>query len=123
MLKIPSKKINNSSLPNSEPSLITSKSGNGYVFDERFFNSFQEVQCYKYLKYIGIPTKKMHMEYCIGKNYFDFFPLRRIFWEHHPISLKLGKDIYKYGKKRRQILDKLGIKIIHLLYQILCLRT
>ncbi len=81
---------------------------NGYVFDERYFNSFQEVQCYRYLKHIGIPSGKMHIEYRLGKNHFDFFPLKRVFWEHHPINLKLGKNIYKYGKERRQILDEHG---------------
>jgi len=82
--------------------------GSGYVFDKRYFNSFQEVQCYEYLKHVGIPPGKMHMEYRLGKNHVDFFPLKRMFWEHHPISLKLGKDIFKYGKKRRAILDKHG---------------
>ena len=48
------------------------------------------------------------MEYRLGKNHIDFFPLKRMFWEHHPINIKLGKDIYKYGKQRRAILDKHG---------------
>lgn len=88
---------------------------NGYVFDERFFNSFQEVQCYRYLKHIGIPPGKMHMEYKMGRNHFDFFPLKRVFWEHHPINHKLGSDIYKYGKQRRHILDAHGYEHIPLI--------
>lgn len=88
---------------------------NGYVFDDRFFNSFQEVQCYRYLKHVGIPPGKMHMEFRLGNNHFDFFPLKRVFWEHHPINLKLGKDIYKYGKQRRHILDKHGYEHIPLI--------
>jgi hypothetical protein len=82
--------------------------GNGYMYDQRYFNSFQEVQCYRYLKHLGIPPGKMHHEYRVGDNHFDFFPLKRVFWEHHPINLKLGHDIYKYGKKRRAILDAHG---------------
>jgi len=95
--------------------LIADQVDNGYVFDDRFFNSFQEVQCYRYLKHIGIPPGKMHIEYRLGKNHFDFFPLKRVFWEHHPINLKLGKDIYKYGKERRHILDKHGYEHIPLI--------
>jgi len=98
-----------------ENSLIAAHIDNGYVFDDRFFNSFQEVQCYRYLKHIGIPPGKMHMEYRLGKNHFDFFPLKRVFWEHHPINLKLGKDIYKYGKQRRHILDQNGYEKIPLI--------
>ncbi|MCW4048465.1 MAG: hypothetical protein NWE89_01880 [Candidatus Bathyarchaeota archaeon] len=89
--------------------------GKGYVVDERFFVSYQEVQCYKYLKYIGIPPGKMHHEYRIGKKHIDFFPLKRVFWEHHPIVLKLGHNIYKYGKQRRAILDKHGYSHIPLI--------
>lgn len=88
--------------------------GNGYVYDKRYFNSFQEVQCYGYLKHIGIPPGKMHMEYRLGKNHIDFFPLKRMFWEHHPINIKLGADIFKYGKQRRAILDKHGYEHIPL---------
>jgi hypothetical protein len=82
--------------------------GNGYVFDDRYFQSYQEVQCYRYLRFLGIPPGKMHREYRVGHNRFDFFPLKRVFWEHHPINMKLGKDIYRYGKKRRAILDGNG---------------
>ncbi|OGD44982.1 hypothetical protein A3K69_00830 [Candidatus Bathyarchaeota archaeon RBG_16_57_9] len=82
--------------------------GNGYVYDERYFNSFQEVQCYRYLKHLGIHPGKVHHEYQVGGSRFDFFPLRRVFWEHHPINLKLGQDIYRYGKRRRAILDGNG---------------
>ena len=98
-----------------EVSLIAAQMDNGYVYDDRFFNSFQEVQCYRYLKHIGIPPGKMHMEYRLGKNHVDFFPLKRVFWEHHPINLKLGKDIYKYGKQRRHILDQNGYDKIPLI--------
>ena len=95
--------------------MIATQIDNGYVFDNHFFNSFQEVQCYRYLKHIGIPPSKMHMEYTLGKNHFDFFPLKRVFWEHHPINIRLGKDIYKYGKKRRHILDENGYEHIPLI--------
>jgi hypothetical protein len=89
-------------------SMRAEPAGNGYLYDERYFNSFQEVQCYRYLKHLGIPPGKVHHEYRVGENSFDFFPLRRVFWEHHPINLKLGHDIYRYGKRRRAILDSNG---------------
>jgi len=88
--------------------------GKGYVYDDRFFSSFQEVQCYKYLKHLGIPPGKVHHEYQVGGSRFDFFPLRRVFWEHHPINLKLGQDIYRYGKRRRAILDDNGYRHVPL---------
>ncbi|MBN2334940.1 hypothetical protein JXL21_05230 [Candidatus Bathyarchaeota archaeon] len=88
--------------------------GNGYAYDGRYFCSFQEVQCYRYLKSIGIPPGRMHMEYRVGGSRFDFFPLRRVFWEHHPINLKLGENIYRYGKARRAILDANGFSRIPL---------
>jgi len=91
-------------------SLRIEPSGNGYVYDERFFNSFQEVQCYRYVKHLGIPPGKVHHEYRVGDSRFDFFPLRRVFWGHHPINLKLGHDIYRYGKRRRAILDSNGYR-------------
>jgi hypothetical protein len=92
-----------------EPELLKAEPmGNGYVYDDRFFNSYQEVQCYRYLKHLGIPPGKVHHEYRVGGNHFDFFPLKRVFWEHHPINLKLGHDIYRYGKTRRAILDANG---------------
>jgi len=92
-----------------EPELLKTESmGNGYVYDDRFFNSYQEVQCYRYLKHLGIPPGKVHHEYRVGDNHFDFFPLKRVFWEHHPINLRLGQDIYRYGKTRRAILDENG---------------
>ena len=88
---------------------------NGYVYDGRYFCSFQEVQCYRYLRFIGIPLGRMHVEYGVGDNWFDFFPLKRVFWEHHPINQKLGKDIYRYGKKRRAVLDANGYSHIPLI--------
>ena len=94
--------------------MIADPMGKGYVYDKRYFNSFQEVQCYAYLKHIGIPPGKIHQEYRIGKNQIDFFPLKRMFWEHHPINIKLGANIYKYGKQRRAILDKHGYKHVPL---------
>ncbi len=87
---------------------------NGLMYDNRFFFSHQEVLCYKYLRGIGIPAKKMHMEYRVGGKHIDFFPLRRVFWEHHPILLKFDKDPLRYGEERRAILDAEGYSHIPL---------
>ena len=81
---------------------------NGFMYDNRVFFSHQEVLCYQYLRSLGIPGKKMHMEFRVGRKHFDFFPLKRLFWEHHPILLKFGKDPVKYGEKRRAALDEKG---------------
>ncbi len=78
------------------------------MYDNRVFFSHQEVLCYKYLRGISIPAKRMHMEYRVGGKHIDFFPLRRVFWEHHPILLKFGKDPVRYGDQRRAILDAKG---------------
>ena len=115
MFKLHTKTSDSPSSQRGESSLIAEQIDNGYVFDERFFNSFQEVQCYRYLKHIGIPPGKMHIEYKLGRNHFDFFPLKRVFWEHHPINHKLGADIYKYGKQRRHILDEHGYEHVPLI--------
>ena len=84
------------------------------MFDNRIFFSRQEVICYKYLRSIGIPAKKMHMEYRVGGKHLDFFPLKRVFWEHHPILLKFGKDPVRYGEERRALLDSTGYSHIPL---------
>ena len=87
----------------------------GLMYDNRIFFSHQEVLCYKYLRSIGIPAKRMHMEYRVGGKHMDFFPLRRVFWEHHPILLKFGKDPLRYGQERRAILDAKGYSHIPLI--------
>ena len=50
----------------------------------------------------------MHMEYRVGKKHYDFFPLKRVFWEHHPIIHKIGKNKVEYAEKRRAALDANG---------------
>jgi hypothetical protein len=80
----------------------------GFAYDNRVFFSYQEVLCYQYLRSIGIPGKKIHMEFRVDRNHFDFFPLKRVFWEHHPILRKIGKDLHTYAQKRRLILDSNG---------------
>lgn len=37
-----------------------------------------------------------------------------MFWEHHPILLKFGKDPVRYGEQRRTILDAKGYSRIPL---------
>jgi hypothetical protein len=95
-----------------DPLTVTSiKEGalrNGFLYDNRVFFSHQEVLCYKYLQRIGIPGRKMHMEFRVGRKHFDFFPLKRVFWEHHPILQKFGKDPIRYGENRRAALDEQG---------------
>jgi hypothetical protein len=84
------------------------------MYDNRIFFSYQEVLCYMYLRGIGIPAKRMHMEYRVGNKHIDFFPLRRVFWEHHPILLKFGKGPVRYGEERRALLDAKGYSRIPL---------
>ena len=103
-----------------DPLIVTSinegSMRNGFMYDNRVFFSHQEVLCYQYLRDIGIPGKKMHMEFRVGRKHFDFFPLKRVFWEHHPILMKIGKDPKKYGEERRAALDQQGyaLSLIHI---------
>lgn len=96
----------------SDPRVVTPiKEGavkTGFAYDNRVFFSYQEILCYQYLKSKGIPGKKMHMEYRVGRNHFDFFPLKRVFWEHHPILRITGEPLIEYGERRRAILDSEG---------------
>ncbi len=50
----------------------------------------------------------MHMEFRVGRKHYDFFPLKRVFWEHHPILSKIGNDKVEYAEKRRAALDMNG---------------
>jgi hypothetical protein len=110
-------RINNSAL-SSNPHIVTPiQEGplkTGYSYDSRAFFSYQEILCYQYLQSIGIPGKKMHMEYRVGRKHYDFFPLKRVFWEHHPILRKIGKDKVTYAEKRRATLDANGYSHIPL---------
>ena len=94
--------------PNVVTRIRDGPSKDALMYDHRVFFSRQEVLCYKYLRSIGIPAKKMHMEYRVGGKHFDFFPLKRVFWEHHPILLKFGKDPVRYAEERRAVLDAEG---------------
>lgn len=78
----------------------------GLMYDNRVFFSHQEVICYKYLRGISIPAKRMHMEYRVGTKYIDFFPLRRVFWEHHPILLKFSKRAHVQEPERYHAEDE-----------------
>lgn len=102
-----------------DPALVTEiregKMRNGFRYDNRVFFSYQEVLCYQYLQSLGFPGKKMHMEYRVGKKHFDYFPLKRVFWEHHPILRKLGKSVKKYAQERRDALDSNGFRHIPLI--------
>lgn len=81
---------------------------NGFKIRGERFVSYQEVQCFRYLQLLGLSPEEMNHEYPVGKNSFDFFPLGRVFWEHHPIHVKSGEDLFEYGKKRRLILNSSG---------------
>jgi hypothetical protein len=72
------------------------------------FVSYQEVQCFKYLNFLGLDLDEVYHEFPIGDNRFDFFPMKEIFWEHHPIRKRLGENIYTYGGQRRSILNRHG---------------
>ena len=87
----------------------------GFQYDNRVFFSYQEILCYQYLQSIGFPGKKMHMEYRVGKKHFDYFPLKRVFWEHHPILRKIGQDVEDYARERREVLDTNGFQHIPLI--------
>lgn len=80
----------------------------GFVIRGERFVSYQEVQCFRYLQWLGLGSDEMKHEFPVGRNSFDFFPRGRVFWEHHPIHLRSGEDLFQYGKKRRLILNAFG---------------
>jgi hypothetical protein len=86
----------------------------GFVIWGERFVSYQEVQCFRYLQWLRLTPKDMRHEYQVGRCSFDFFPLGKVFWEHHPISMRSGEDLYQYGKKRRQVLNASGYSKIPL---------
>jgi hypothetical protein len=80
----------------------------GFIIRGERFVSYQEVQCYKYLQWLGLEPDEMNHEYQVGKYSFDFYPRGRVFWEHHPISSRSGEDLFQYGKRRRRVLNVWG---------------
>ena len=86
----------------------------GFVIWGERFVSYQEVQCFRYLQWLGLTSEEMNHEYQVGRCSFDFFPLGKVFWEHHPISKRSGEDLYQYGKRRRRVLNVSGYSKIPL---------
>ncbi len=80
----------------------------GFVIRGERFVSYQEVQCFRYLQWLGLSLYEMGHEYQVGRWSFDFFPRGKVFWEHHPIGMKSGEDLFKYGKRRRLTLNAFG---------------
>ena len=80
----------------------------GFVIRGERFVSYQEVQCFRYLQWLGLSQEEMGHEYQVGRWSFDFFPKGKVFWEHHPIYMKIGEDLYQYGKRRRLTLNAFG---------------
>jgi len=80
----------------------------GFVIRGERFVSYQEVQCFRYLQWLGLAPEEMNHEYQVGRCSFDFFPRSKIFWEHHPIYIRSGEDLFQYGKRRRLILNAFG---------------
>lgn len=80
----------------------------GFVICGERYVSYQEVQCFRYLQWLGLSPEEMGHEWQVGRWSIDFFPRRRVFWEHHPIYSKCGEDLYQYGKRRRMTLNAFG---------------
>jgi hypothetical protein len=80
----------------------------GFMIRGERFVSYQEIQCFRYLRWLGLSLEDMGHEYQMGRWTFDFFPQGKVFWEHHPIVKKNGEDLYQYGKRRRLTLNAFG---------------
>lgn len=85
-----------------------------YTYDKEKFFSKQEMECYKFYKKLGLTKKQINHEFSINGSYFDFFPFKRFFHEHHPI---INLDNYdkdrtpkEYFLERRRILDRNNYK-------------
>jgi len=46
----------------------------GFVIRGERFVSYQEVQCFRYLQWLGLAHEEMNHEYQVGRYSFDFFP-------------------------------------------------
>ena len=84
------------------------KDKNGYHVQGIHFCSYQEVQCFVYLKFLGLKDAEIGYEYPVGRGRIDFFPKGKVFWEHHPCHLGRTEDLYQYGKRRRLMLNREG---------------
>ena len=86
----------------------------GIKFDDDLFISKQELECYKFLKDLGLSKKEINHDFKIGRFRIDFFPKGKFFWEHHPIpKIRVGRySTYQtkeeYFKARRTLLNKNG---------------
>ncbi len=78
-----------------------------YKYKDKTFRSKEEIECYKFLKKLGI---NFIYEYPVGTRLIDFFIEEKLFWEHHPIN---GLDVLspdEYAIQRRNVLDENGFK-------------
>jgi hypothetical protein len=82
----------------------------GFVIRGERFASYQEVQCFRYLQWLGLSLEEMGHEFHVGRWSYDFFPRGKVFWEHHPIYMRSGEDLYQYGKRRRLTLNAFGYR-------------
>src|SRR3989344_5788949 len=84
----------------------------GIPFEEYKFDSQEELLWYKHHKKLG---RKIEVHKKVGEKEFDFYLQEtNTFHEHHPIlqfmkTYKI-KEMYEYGKERRNCLDKNGYK-------------
>lgn len=78
-----------------------------HKYDDHYFWSKQEIECYKYLVNLGV---NFIPHFRIGGKEIDFFIESKLFWEHHPIPgmKSYGETNEEYYQRRRQLLDTNG---------------
>jgi hypothetical protein len=95
-------------LPASGSSFKILKDEHGFRVRGIHFCSYQEVQCFIYLRFLGLKDAEIGYEYPVGRRRIDFFPRGKVFWEHHPCHLGRSEDLFQYGKRRRLMLNQEG---------------
>ena len=79
-----------------------------YKYDEQRFLSKEEIECYKFLKTLGLSRDEINHDYQVDSCFIDFFPLGKFFWEYHPTWWLDGETPDQYYQRRRELLDTNG---------------
>ena len=77
-------------------------------YDEEYFLSKEELECYKFLKSLGLSKEEINHDFQVDSKCIDFFPLRKFFWEYHPTFWLDNETPDQYYQRRRQLLDTNG---------------
>jgi len=82
-----------------------------YSFEGESFLSKEEIKCFSFLRGLGLTKEEINHEYQVDSYFIDFFPLRKFFWEYHPLGVfGSNETLDQYYSRRRKVLDDNGYK-------------